>query len=187
MYKLLHGEILDERLTNEQAMQCQRHPVSLLLSNIRSLYNVGSLFRTADSALAASLIMTGYTPHPPREEIMKTALGAVDSVPWQYFKDEIEAAKSIKASGVKLFALELTDKKRQYDSLKIEDYPLCIVLGNELTGISDELLAECDDAIEIPMYGVKHSLNVGVAGAIALFEAVKIWRNINGNNGHNNY
>lgn len=179
MYKLIHAEILSERLTNAEALQAQRHPISLFLSNIRSLYNVGSLFRTADSALAHSLVLTGYTPHPPREEIEKTALGAVDSVPWAYYKNEIDAAREIKSQGVKLIALELTDKKRQYDSLSLEDFPCCIVLGNELTGISNELLAKCDDAIEIPMYGVKHSLNVSVAGAIALYEAVKIWRKLN--------
>lgn len=178
MKKLLHDEILQERFTNEQALHAARNPVSLLLDNIRSLYNVGSLFRTADSALAESLIMTGYTPHPPREEIAKTALGAVDSVPWKYFKDPIEAVAYMKSLGKKVYALELTDKKRYYDSLTAADFPLCIVLGNELTGIADNVLADCDDSIEIPMYGVKHSLNVGVAGGIALFEAVRAWRQI---------
>lgn len=179
MQKLLHVQILQERLTNEEAIKSERHPVSLFLSNIRSMYNVGSLFRTADSALAASIILTGYTPAPPREEIRKTALGAIDSVPWKYYKDEIEAARELKHQGIKLFALEITDKKRQYDSLQIDEFPICLVLGNELTGINEALLKECDDAIEIPMYGVKHSLNVSVAGAIALYEAVKIWRTLN--------
>ncbi len=181
MHKLLHAEILRERLTNQEALSSQRHPVSLMLSNVRSMYNVGSFFRTVDSALAHSLILTGFTPHPPRDEIKKTALGAVDSVPWSYYKNEIEAAKDLKQAGIKLIALEITDKKRQYDSLRFEEFPLCIVVGNEIKGISDELLKECDDAIEIPMYGVKHSLNVSVAGAIALFEAVKIWRNFEQN------
>jgi tRNA G18 (ribose-2'-O)-methylase SpoU len=179
MKKLLHDEILSERLNADEALKITRHPVSLLLSNIRSLYNVGSLFRTADSALAEKLILCGYTPAPPREEIRKTALGAVDTVPWEYFKSPVEAVREQKRLGKKVYALELTDKKRYYDSLSLDDYPLCLVLGNELTGIEDETLNECDDSIEIPMYGVKHSLNVGVAGGIALFEAVKIWRKLN--------
>lgn len=178
MKKLLHHEILQERYTNEEAMNASRHPISLMLVNIRSLYNVGSLFRTADSALAESLIMTGYTPHPPREEIRKTALGAIDSVPWKYFADSVEAVRYMKSIGKKVYALELTDKKRYYDSLTATDFPMCLVLGNELNGIEDEVLRECDDSIEIPMYGVKHSLNVSVAGGIALFEAVKAWRSL---------
>ena len=88
MKKLIHSEILSERLSIEDAKTAKRHPVSVILSNIRSLYNVGSLFRTCDAALVSELILCGYTPHPPREEIEKTALGAVDTVPWKYYKKE---------------------------------------------------------------------------------------------------
>jgi 23S rRNA (guanosine2251-2'-O)-methyltransferase len=179
MKKLLHGEILSERLTNDQALIAQRHPVSLFLDNIRSLYNVGSIFRTADSALAEEIILTGFTPAPPRDEIFKTALGAVDSVPWKYFKDPIDGILYLRDKGVKILALELTDKKRFYDSIKPEEFPICLVLGNELTGIDDKLLKYCDDSVEIQMYGVKHSLNVSVAAGIALFEAVKLWNSYN--------
>lgn len=182
MKKLLHGEILAERITNEVAMSSIRHPISLFLDNIRSLYNVGSIFRTADSALAEEIILTGYTPAPPREEILKTALGAVDSVPWKYFKNPLDGIKYLKEKGVKVLALELTDKKRFYDTIRFDEFPICLVAGNELTGIDDKILRECDDSIEIPMYGVKHSLNVSVATGIALFEAVKIYNNLKKNN-----
>lgn len=175
MRKLLYDEILAERKTNSEALLAVRHPVSLLLDNIRSLYNVGAMFRTCDSAMAEKLILTGYTPHPPREEIDKTALGATASVPWKYFKYPADAIEELKAEGKKIFALELTDKKRMYDSLLPEDFPLCIVLGNELSGISQNVMQICDDSIEIPMYGVKHSLNVSISGGIALYEAVRIW------------
>jgi len=175
MRKLIHGEILQERLTNEEAIEAERHPVSIMAVNIRSMYNIGSLFRTADSALASELILTGFSPYPPREEIRKTALGAVDSVPWKYFQNTLDAIKYQKDKGFKIFALELTDKKRYYDSLSINEYPLCILLGNEISGLEDEVIDACDDSIEIPMFGVKHSLNVSVAAGIALFEAVKIW------------
>lgn len=176
MRKLLYDEILAERKTNEAALQAVRHPVSVLLDNIRSLYNVGSLFRTCDSALAEKLILTGYTPYPPRVEIDKTALGATSSVPWKYYKFPADAISDLKAEGKKIFALELTDEKRMYDDILPEDFPVCLVLGNELSGISNDVMRLCDDSVEIPMYGVKHSLNVSVSGGIAIYEAVRLWR-----------
>jgi 23S rRNA (guanosine2251-2'-O)-methyltransferase len=175
MRKLTHEEILKERLTPEGAILAERNPVSLMLINIRSLYNVGSIFRTADAGLANELILCGYTPKPPRIEISKTSLGAVDSVPWGYFKNPLDAIREQKEKGYKIIALELTDKKRKYNSIEKLEFPVCIVLGNELTGIEDIYLKECDDAIEIPMWGVKHSLNVSVAAGIALMEAVNIY------------
>ena len=177
MKKLSHSEILKERLDVEEAKSTKRHPVYVMLSNIRSMYNVGSIFRTCDSALVSELILCGFTPHPPRDEIAKTALGAVDSVPWKYFEHEKDAIKYLKDKGVKIIALEITDKKRPYTSLTPDEYPLCIVLGNELTGLDDEVLNMCDDAVEIPMHGVKHSLNVSVAAGISIFEAVRIYKN----------
>jgi 23S rRNA (guanosine2251-2'-O)-methyltransferase len=179
MKKLIHSEILAERLRPDEALAAGRHPVALLLYNVRSLYNVGSVFRTADSALVSELILVGFTPHPPRKEIEKTALGATETVPWKYFKTINEAIDYIRSKNIKLIALELTDKKRSYDSLETGDYPCCLVLGNELTGLDDDVIDACDDAVEIPMYGVKHSLNVSVAAGIAVYEAVRTWRYIN--------
>ncbi len=176
MKKLTHSEILEERLTVEQALEVERNPIYLILANIRSLYNVGSIFRTSDAALVSELVMCGFTPHPPRKEIEKTALGSVDSVPWRYEKDIFKAIDSFKERKIKIFALEQTDKKRNYDSLKKEEFPLCIVVGNELTGLDDEVIKACDDAIEIPMNGVKHSLNVSVATGISLFETIRKWK-----------
>jgi 23S rRNA (guanosine2251-2'-O)-methyltransferase len=178
MKKLIHSEILQERLTTDQAKDVDRLPISIMLSNIRSLYNVGSMFRTCDAALVSELILCGFTPYPPRSEIEKTALGAVDTVPWRYFKTEHEAIEYLKQKKIKVIALEITDKKRSYTSLAPDDYPLCLVLGNELTGIDQEILELCDEAIEIEMHGVKHSLNVSVAGGIAIFEAVRKWKEI---------
>ncbi|MBK9247155.1 MAG: RNA methyltransferase [Ignavibacteria bacterium] len=176
MKKLSHAEILPLRLTPEAALENNRHPIILLLDNIRSLYNVGSIFRTADSALVAQIILCGYTPHPPRIEIEKTALGAVDTVPWRYEKDAASVIRELQADGWKVFAVEITDSGRQYDSLEYSDFPAVFVLGNELVGIDQTIVAATDGAIEIPMYGVKHSLNVSVAAGIVAFEAVKAWR-----------
>ena len=179
MKKLTHNEILNERLTEKEALDSQRHPIYVIAHNIRSLYNVGSLFRTCDSALVSGFVMTGFTPHPPRKEIEKTALGAVDSVPWSYEKEIFKAINSFKERNIKVFALELTNEKRQYDSLTQEEFPICIVAGNELTGLDDEVISQCDDAIEIPMFGVKHSLNVSVATGIAIYEALRKWNSFN--------
>ena len=176
MRKLTHSEILQERLNPEQALNIERSPISILLYNVRSLYNVGSVFRTADAALAQELILCGFTPHPPRKEIEKTALGAVDSVPWNYFKKTEDAVSYLKSKKIKLIALELTEKKRKYDSLEISDFPMCLLVGNELSGLDNSILELCDDAIEIPMLGTKHSLNVSVVTGIALFEALRIWK-----------
>jgi tRNA G18 (ribose-2'-O)-methylase SpoU len=145
-----------------------------MLSNIRSLYNVGSIFRTCDAALVAELILCGFTPHPPRKEISKTALGAVDTVPWKYYTTDAEAIDYLRQSGIKVIAVELAEHARSYNELTPMDFPCCLVFGNELVGISDEVLAQCHDAISIPMFGVKHSLNVAVAAGVAVFEAVRI-------------
>jgi len=182
MRKLLNAEIKKIRLNTSDIKNTIRNPVTILLDNVRSLYNVGSIFRTCDAALAKELVLAGFTPHPPRAEIEKTALGAVETVPWRYFKSTREAIEILKSEGNNIIAVEITDASRKYDNLNINDFPLCLILGNELIGIDNQILTFCDDAIEIPMYGVKHSLNVSVATGIVLFESVKIWNTIINNN-----
>ena len=117
------------------------------------------------------------SPRPPREEISKTALDAEKSVPWKYFRDTLDAVKEAKSTGHTVLALELTDKHRSYTSIEKSEFPLTIVVGNELTGISNDVIAQCDGAIEIPMFGVKHSLNVSVSTGIVLFEALRTYFN----------
>lgn len=172
--KLKYQELLRERKTSEESIKAEKFPITVMLYNIRSIYNVGSIFRTCDSALVQELILTGYTPYPPRKEIDKTALGATESVIWRYESNIFDAIQQQKTKGEKVFAVELTSTKRSCFSLTSNDFPICLMLGNELMGIDDNILAECDDAIEIPMFGVKHSLNVGVAAGIAIYEAVRI-------------
>lgn len=179
MRKLTNEELLNERISVDKSKIIERHPVSIILHNIRSLYNVGSLFRTADSALLSEIYLCGFTPHPPRKEIEKTALGAVETVPWSYHKKTETAIEISRSKGNKIFALELTDRKRLYYSLSKNDYPLSIVIGNELTGIDNHILDLCDDSIEIPMYGVKHSLNVSIAAGISIFESIRIFQQSN--------
>jgi tRNA G18 (ribose-2'-O)-methylase SpoU len=151
-------------------------PIFALLDNIRSLYNVGSVFRTADGAGIAHLFLTGYTPFPPRKEIEKTALGATSSVPWSHHRDPIEAIVEARARGARICVMEHTTESQPYDRVDPTLFPLCLVVGNELTGVSPSVIAQADLALEIPMAGVKQSLNVAVAFGIAAFELGRIWR-----------
>jgi tRNA G18 (ribose-2'-O)-methylase SpoU len=173
MRKLIHAEILERRITIEEALAAGRHPVAGVLEDIRSLYNVGSCFRTADAMLLRKLVLTGYTPSPPRKEITKTALGATESVPWEYMRDPVEAIRKLKEEGYRVYALEITDTSIPLDNLEKIDFPVALVVGNEIAGVGDATLAECDGAIEIPMYGVKHSLNVAVAFGIAMWKLLE--------------
>ena len=173
MRKLTHEEVGRKRIQLEEAKNIKRHPVYVMCDNIRSIYNVGSVFRTSDAALIEKLYLTGYTPHPPRLEIEKVALGATDAVPWEYIKQPLEAIEHMKASGIKIVPLEITDNSINYTEVKLSDFPLCLVLGNELTGVSDEIISLSDFSVEIPQYGFKHSMNVSVAYGIAVMELVK--------------
>jgi tRNA G18 (ribose-2'-O)-methylase SpoU len=169
MQKLTHEEISRQRLTQEELLRTGRFPVYALLDNIRSLYNVGSIFRTADGARIAKLYLSGYTPHPPRREIEKTALGATETVPWEYHKNALDAIAHIKAQNIPVCVLEHTDESVPYYSLTRKDFPLCLVVGNEITGVSREILARADMAVDIPMFGMKQSLNAAVAFGVAVF------------------
>lgn len=176
MRKLSHSEIAKFRYTKEQLLNEPRFPIYVLLDNIRSLYNVGSIFRTSDGARISRLYLTGFTPHPPRKEIEKTALGSTDTVPWEYYKDPLEIIYHLKKESIKICLLEHTTESKPYFTIIKNDFPLCLVVGNELVGISKEIIEHADIAIDIPMFGLKQSLNVAVAYGIAIFELVKIWR-----------
>jgi len=174
MRKLTHAEIAQKRLSASEIGSIGRFPVTVLLDNIRSLYNVGSIFRSADGARVAELILTGFTPTPPRKEIEKTALGATSTVPWRFVRDPVEAVDALKASGVRVCVVEHTDASVPYDTLGPGHLPLCLVIGNEITGIRPELVARADMAIDIPMYGMKQSLNASVAFGIVAFACARI-------------
>lgn len=176
MRKLSHSEIAKYRFTKEQLLKEARFPIYALLDNIRSLYNVGSIFRTSDGARVAKLILTGFTPYPPRKEIEKTALGSTETVPWEYIKDPLAAINQLKTQSIKICVLEHTNESKPYFTISKKDFPICLVVGNELTGVSTEVLDLADMAIDIPMFGLKQSLNAAVAYGIAVFELVKIFK-----------
>lgn len=174
MRKLTHEEIGKKRLSLEELINMCRNPVYVLCDNIRSIYNVGSIFRTSDAARIKKLFLTGYTPYPPRPQIEKVALGATQSVPWEYINNPVEIVQKLKSDGVVIASLELTDKSKKYYDVVKNDFPLCLVLGNELSGVSGTLIELSDMSLEIPQFGYKHSMNVAVAYGIAVFEMVKI-------------
>ena len=176
MRKLTHAEISAKRTPAEHIESASRIPLIVMVDNVRSLYNVGSIFRTSDGAMIEKLILAGYTPHPPRKEIEKTALGSTKSVPWEYTDKPTETINNLKISGYKICCLELTNKSIPYYNIKLDNFPICLVIGNEISGVSKEIIELSDLAIDIPMYGIKQSLNVAVAYGIAVFELGRIWR-----------
>lgn len=175
MRKLTHDEISGQRVARGALGTAKRNPIIGVLDNIRSLYNVGSVFRSSDGALIQGLYLCGFTPHPPRKEIEKTALGATETVPWRYFADPLEALDDLRRQGIRICVLELTTSGIPYYRVKQSDFPVALVVGNEITGVSPGVVAAADMALEIPMYGTKQSLNAAVAYGIALFGLVKIW------------
>jgi tRNA G18 (ribose-2'-O)-methylase SpoU len=146
-----------------------RLPAFAILDNIRSVWNVGSIFRTADSVALGGLYLCGMTATPPRPDIEKTALGATQSVPWDYWSDSVAAARHLKEQGLPLVALEQTDRSVSWDSFAFP-FPHCFIVGHEVNGVNKELLDLVDHVVEIPMAGVKHSLNVAVSFGVMAFE-----------------
>ncbi|MFA5158334.1 MAG: RNA methyltransferase [Patescibacteria group bacterium] len=146
----------------------QRSGVILILDNIRSMYNVGAIFRTADATKVEKLFLCGITASPPRKEIEKTALKTIDYVPWEYRDDVKKLVLELKNKGIQIVALEQTNNSinyKEYDFRK----PIAVIVGHEVDGVSDDLLHLCDAAVEIPMYGIANSLNVATATGIILY------------------
>ncbi len=169
MRKLTFEEIKETRWSPEELQRLERFPIYALLDNIRSLYNVGSIFRTADAVRLNRLFLCGITGHPPRKEIDKTALGAVETVPWEYTPDPLPVIRKLKKEGVKIVLLEQTSQSQPYYEVNFP-FPVCLVVGNEVFGIREEIISEADLAVDIPMYGSKHSLNVTIAFGIVVYE-----------------
>lgn len=162
------------RLSVEEFKEAPKLPIVLLLDHVRSLHNVGSAFRTADAFRAEKIWLTGITGTPPHREIEKTALGATDSVQWAYHKDPVQVAKALQQDGYELIMIEQTSTSTPLHLF--EPNPrgrYALVFGNEVNGITDEVLALSNTAIEIPQSGTKHSLNIAVCLGIVLWEFYK--------------
>jgi tRNA G18 (ribose-2'-O)-methylase SpoU len=146
-----------------------RMPVYAILDNVRSVWNVGSMFRTADSVALGGLFLCGMTATPPRPDIEKTALGATQSVPWDYWEDSLAAARHLKENGLPLVALEQSPRAENWSDFSYP-FPHAFVVGHEVRGVSKEMLDLADHVVEIPMAGIKHSLNVAVSFGVLAFE-----------------
>ena len=159
------------RLPAEESRGQEKFPLVFVLDNLRSLSNVGSVFRTADSLGLKELCLCGFTGQPPNREIEKTALGATDSVSWRYFESILDCLKQLRTEGYHLAALEQTTGSTLLHRFNPEG-PLAIVLGNEIAGVSEEALALVDEVVEIPQFGMKHSLNVAVSAGMLAWHVV---------------
>jgi tRNA G18 (ribose-2'-O)-methylase SpoU len=172
MQKLSMNEL--NRLTPEEFRRSQKTPVIAVLENIRSAYNVGSVFRTADAFLLEAIYITGYSPFPPHKEIRKTALGAEDTVAWKHFANAAAAIQELKQMGYAVWAIEQVK-----DSVFLEqtdfsvNEKIAVVFGNEVTGVEQDTIHLCDGCIEIPQLGMKHSLNVATAAGVVLWEIIR--------------
>ena len=159
------------RLTVDEFKQANKLPLAVILDEVRSLHNIGSVFRTSDAFLVERIYLCGITATPHHPEMHKTALGAEDTVDWKYVKHTLEAVEELHNEGYTVLAIEQVEGSTMLDELELEpDKKYAIVMGNEVKGVQQEVIDACDGCIEIPQYGTKHSLNVSVTTGIVLWE-----------------
>jgi tRNA G18 (ribose-2'-O)-methylase SpoU len=159
------------RIDVETFKKTEKIPLVVVLDNVRSMHNVGAIFRTGDAFLIEKIILCGITPQPPHREIHKAALGATESVDWSYYESVKEAVLDLKVLKYEVLGIEQTSNSMMITDFEIDQSKkYALVLGNEVEGISDEILSICDRFLEIPQLGTKHSLNVSVCGGIVMWE-----------------
>lgn len=171
MRKLSMDEL--NRKSVEEFKESEKIPIVVVLENIRSAYNVGSIFRTADAFLLQGMYICGYTAYPPHKEIRKTALGADETVHWKHFKKVQDALDELKAEGYKIYAVEQASNSIHLQDFNYGGEKVAVILGNEVTGVEQSTIEQTDGVIEIPQLGMKHSLNVSVAAGVVLWELVR--------------
>lgn len=151
--------------------ESEKFPLILVLDNVRSMMNIGSVFRTADAFLLEGIYLCGITAIPPHREIHKTALGATETVSWKYFADTVQAAEQLKSEGYKVLAIEQTEGSIDLDSFRPENNTkYALIFGNEVKGVDDKVLLLCDGCLEIPQFGTKHSLNIAVTAGMVIWD-----------------
>ncbi len=173
--KLENSELA--RLDVEGFKNVEKNPIILILDNIRSLNNIGSVFRTADAFLIKKIYLCGITASPPHKDIRRTALGATESVDWEYKQSTLELVKELQADNAKVIAIEQAeDAIMLHDFDIVSDQIMAFVFGNEVKGVSQEVVSACDIVLEIPQFGTKHSLNISVSAGVVVWD---IWSKIN--------
>lgn len=172
MRKLLNREL--ERKTLEQFRKSKKSPFIIVLDNVRSQSNVGSIFRTADAFLTEAVYLCGITSQPPHREIQKTALGATESVAWRYFPKTSDAIHELKNQGYKIIGIEQAEGSVELQNMIIEKgVKYALVFGHEVNGVDQDVLNLCDQCVEIPQFGTKHSFNIAISTGIVLWELNK--------------
>ena len=161
------------RKSVEEFKESEKIPVVVVLENIRSAYNVGSVFRTADAFLLEGIYICGYSAFPPHKEIKKTALGAEETVQWKHFRTAAEAISDLREAGYAVYAVEQVQESTLLHQFAPQQGKLAVVFGNEVSGVEQATIALCDGCIEIPQLGMKHSLNIAVAAGVVLWELVR--------------
>jgi len=174
MKKLKNKDL--QRINIEEFKNADKTPITIVLDNVRSALNVGSVFRTSDAFLIENIILCGITATPPDKEIRKAALGSTDSVKWEFFVNTIDAVKKLKAEGYHIIGVEQADKSTMLNDISLPKKPIAIIMGNEVNGVAQEAIDICNAVIEIPQFGTKHSLNISVTAGIVIWE---LWRKLN--------
>ena len=165
------------RMAVEEFRASEKLPLTVVLDNVRSLNNIGSVFRTSDAFRVEHIALCGITATPPHREIHKTALGAEESVVWSYHEDTAECVRGLRERGYRIFAVEIAHNSLLLGTDNVDaDCPIAIVLGNEIDGVQESIMELCDGSLEIPQYGTKHSLNVSCAAAIVIWEMFKTFK-----------
>lgn len=173
MRKLKINEL--NRISADEFHKKEKLPLVVVLDNVRSLHNVGSVFRTSDAFLVENIYLCGITATPPHAEIHKTALGAEDTVNWKYYEQTQDAVTELKKEGYEVYAVEQVQNSIMLQNLQLDSAKkYAIILGNEVKGVQQEVVDMCDGYIEIPQFGTKHSLNVSVTGGILIWEFAKL-------------
>ena len=178
MRKLSWDEI--ERPEPDEVKMLPKHPIRVMVHNVRSIHNVGSIFRTSDAARIEHVHLTGFTGTPEHKDLHKTALGAQDAVEWSKHDDPLPLLDELRQRGFTIAVLEQTSQSTPPNEVSSEVYPLCLVVGNEVRGVDNDLVEAADLGLELPQYGAKISMNVGVAYGIAIYDLVRRYRSSHG-------
>ncbi len=161
------------RKSPDEIRTTEKHPVIVILDDVRSMHNVGAIFRTCDAFAVTALYLCGYTPAPPHRDIHKTALGATETVTWSNFTTTMDAVAAAREAGYKIMAVEQAHNSIMLNDLHWANEKIALVFGNEVTGVNEQVLETADGCIEIPQWGAKHSLNISVSVGVVLWEMVR--------------
>ncbi len=173
MRKLKNKDL--QRINIEEFKKSKKIPVTIILDNVRSALNVGSIFRTADAFLVEKIVLCGITAIPPNKEIRKSALGSTNSVSWEYSESTLNIVNKLRSKGYYIIGVEQVEDSIMLDEFSKPSQSIAIIMGNEIHGVSQEVIDQCDQVVEIPQFGTKHSLNIAVSSGIVLWD---LWKKL---------